>query len=85
MTTTAAETLSPSWDAARDVPFFRITARVFTPDFCLGASVLLAGNDEDPRAVDSGEGGTGTTTPATVDTAAPAGGDLVPVRVRRER
>lgn len=45
MTTPRVHTLPLSWDDARDTPFFRITARLFTPDFCLGASVLLAGND----------------------------------------
>ncbi|HWL35513.1 MAG TPA: hypothetical protein VNQ77_04915 [Frankiaceae bacterium] len=79
MTTTAAENLPSSWDAARDVPFFRITARVFSPDFCLGAGVLLAANDQDDTR------GSRTTTPATIDTAVHADRDLVPVRARRTR
>ena len=46
MTTTRVENLPTTWDDARDVPFFRITARLFSPEFCLGATVLLAGHDE---------------------------------------
>ena len=38
------------WDEARDIPFFRITSRLFTPEFCLGASVLLASYDDDTAA-----------------------------------
>lgn len=48
MTTSRTETVPATWDDARDVPFFRITQALFSPRFCLGASVLLAGNDDDP-------------------------------------
>jgi hypothetical protein len=47
MSTNRVETLPAIWDDARDIPFFRITARLFTPEFCLGASVLLASYDDD--------------------------------------
>ena len=46
MTSTQVHTLPLSWDDARDIPFFRITARLFPAEFCLGASVLLASNDD---------------------------------------
>ena len=46
MTTTRVE-LPAIWDDARDLPFFRITAGLFPPDFCLGATVLLASYDDD--------------------------------------
>ena len=54
MSTSRTETVPTTWDDARDVPFFRITAPLFSPGFCLGASVLLAGND-DNRAVLAGD------------------------------
>jgi hypothetical protein len=31
LTTTAVENLPAIWDDARDIPFLRITARLFTP------------------------------------------------------
>ena len=48
MSTSRTETVPAAWDDARDVPFFRITQWLFPPQFCLGASVLLAGNDDEP-------------------------------------
>ena len=50
MTNTAVENIPGIWDDARDIPFYRITARLFTPEFCLGASVLLANNDNKANA-----------------------------------
>lgn len=47
MTTTDLETIPSGWDDAWDVPFFRITAGLFSAAFCAGASVLLAANGED--------------------------------------
>ena len=47
MDTTAVENIPQRWDDARDVPFFRITADLFPPAFCMGASVLLASYDDD--------------------------------------
>jgi hypothetical protein len=47
MTSTAIENLPEIWDDVRDVPFFRITAQLFTPAFCLSASVLLASNGDE--------------------------------------
>ena len=47
MTSTALETLPTTWDDARDVPFFRITARLFSPQFCFRAGVRLGSNDTD--------------------------------------
>jgi hypothetical protein len=88
MTTTAVENVPESWDDARDIPFFRITARLFAPEFCLVASVLLAGYDDGP--VDTAQltptqHGSGTTDPADVDDRTQPERDLIPVRVRRAR
>ena len=57
MDTTAVETIPQRWDDARDVPFFRITADLFPPAFCMGSSVLLASYDDDApvRATVAGE------------------------------
>jgi hypothetical protein len=51
METSVLETIPSGWDDARDVPFFRITAGLFSADFCFGAGVLLAANDEDAGAL----------------------------------
>ena len=40
------ETIPSAWDVTVDLPFFRITANLFSAEFCLGASVLLAANDD---------------------------------------
>lgn len=86
-TTTAVETIPNTWDDARDIPFFRLTARLFTPAFSFGAGVLLASYD-DAAVASAGhagaERGTGTTA-AKVDTLSRPERDLVPVRVRRTR
>jgi len=42
------ETLPQSWDAVRDVDFFRITTRIFDAAFVAGASVLLGSYDDEP-------------------------------------
>ena len=47
MTTTCTETVPQTWNDEIDTPFFTITARIFAPDFCYGASVLLASYDDD--------------------------------------
>ena len=87
MTTSAVESIPAIWDDARDIPFFRITARLFTPEFCFGASVLLASNDDKVNAVQPtpAEYRTSTTTPAGFNTDARPERDLIPVRVRRIR
>ena len=69
MTSTAVENIPAIWDDARDIPFFRITARLFTPDFCLRAGLLLASDDDTTGAADHIH----------------AERDLLPVRVRRTR
>ncbi len=46
-TTVSPEALPLIWDDERDVPFFRITAELFSHDFVYGAGVLLASYDED--------------------------------------
>ena len=88
MTTIRVETLPTSWDDARDLPFFRITDRLFTPDFCFGAGVLLASYDDtlDEAATPVAAGRrTVTATPAsTHDHTQPERG-LLPVQVRRTR
>jgi hypothetical protein len=46
MTIPSTQTFPQDWDEARDIPFFRVTAGLFSPAFCFGAGVLLAGNDD---------------------------------------
>ena len=84
MTTTRVENVPAIWDDARDLPFFRITARLFSADVCLGASVLLASYDDDTAdAVQHASAGAGTA--AAVDTSTQSECAPVPVRVRRTR
>ena len=88
MTTTGIEHVPAIWDDARDTRFFRITAGLFTPEFCRGASILLAGYDDD--TTDTVEHtpaphGTSRTAPADVVDRTRPERDLVPVRVRRTR
>jgi hypothetical protein len=73
--TSAAGKLPTTWDDARDIVFFRITA-LFSLAFCLGAGVRLASNDD---TVDfaTPEPSNSTAVPTGVDV------DLTPVRVRR--
>ena len=82
MTTTRVETVPTIWDDARDLPFFGISARLFSADFCLGAGVLLASYDED--TVRHTPAGT-STAPAVLDAHAHNESAPVPVRVRRTR
>jgi hypothetical protein len=44
---TTIENLPQVWDDERDELFFRISALLFAPDFCYGASVLLASYDNE--------------------------------------
>ena len=69
MTTSAVENLPAIWDCARDIPFLRITARLFTLEFCLGASVLLVSYDGGPVDVQltPAQHRSSTTTPRGVD------------------
>lgn len=80
MTSTSTENLPATWDDARDIPFFRITAALFPPEFCFGASALLESYDASTERVQR--------TSTEHAAAHPAGdtqpvGDLIPVRVRR--
>ena len=45
---TSHESEAGTWDDARDARFFRITAQLFAPGFCAGATVLLASYDAEP-------------------------------------
>ena len=45
MTITRIENVPLTWDDPRDVPFFTLTAWLFSPDFSYGAGVLLASYD----------------------------------------
>ena len=88
MTIFAVEQLPAIWDDATDIPFFRITERMFAPEFCFGASVLLAGYDDD--AADAvqlrpAQHRSSTTVPLGVDTGTDPAPGLIPVRVRRTR
>jgi hypothetical protein len=87
MTTTRVETLPTRWDDASDVPFFRITERLFTPDFCSGASVLLASYDDSLGELDSpvAERRTVVATSAGTRTRTQTDHGPVPARVRRPR
>lgn len=53
MTTAGAEALPTEWNDDRDGAFFRITATLFPSAFVGGASVLLAGYDDDCESVAS--------------------------------
>ena len=79
MTSTSIENLPATWDDARDIPFFRITAALFTPEFCFGAGTLLESYDDttDPAQTRSAE----QAVHAASDNQPM--GDLIPVRVRR--
>ena len=46
MKTTQIETIPQDWNEERDLPFFRVSASLFSPAFCFGASVLLASYDD---------------------------------------
>ena len=89
MTTTPVESLPATWDDARDLPFFRITDRLFPADFCFGSSVLLASYDDDtPGTVDTPAATvqpTGTATAARPAVPTRPERDVVPARVRRPR
>ncbi len=88
MTTTRVETLPTSWDDARDLPFFRITDRLFSPDFCSGAGVLLASYDDTLGQADTPaapERRPVTATPATTNHHTQPERGLLPVQVRRTR
>ncbi len=84
MTSTSIENLPATWDDARDIPFFRITAALFTPEFCFGASALLGSYDDTTdfgQATRSQQGSSSVTSAAGSDNQ-PVG-ELIPVRVRR--
>jgi hypothetical protein len=90
MTTTRVATLPTSWDDARDLPFFRITDRLFPADFCFGAGVLLASYDDILDEAATPAAPERRTVPATPASAhdhthpQPERG-LLPVQVRRTR
>ena len=85
-TNTAVEQIPTTWDDTRDGDFFRITARIFTPAFCLGASVLFASNDHTVSGTQRTRPVSSTATPAGDDRSqAQAERELIPVQVRRTR
>jgi len=47
MNAVGIESIPTTWIDERDVPFFRITASLFDPEFTLGATVMLASYDAD--------------------------------------
>jgi hypothetical protein len=85
MTTPAVENLPAIGDDARDIPFFRTTAGLFTPEFCLGAAVLLVRYDGPVDTVQLTPAQPASSTTARVDTHTQPERDLIPVRVRRIR
>lgn len=72
MTATPIETIPTMWDDSRDGAFFRITARLFSCDFCFGASVLLASYDVDETTThtDSGAAPAGAARPGPASSGA---------------
>jgi hypothetical protein len=84
MTSAAIEKLPEIWDDVCDIPFFRIVARLFTLEFCVGASVLLASNrdDEDTAGFSVAED---STTPASAESHCQPARGVIPVPVRRNR
>ena len=74
MSTTRHESVPELWLEERDVPFFKLTARFFSPAFLAGASVLLASYDPDevPTSLNAGQQTVRTTSTqaATVATSA---------------
>lgn len=48
MSTSRTDILPTAWNHERDVTFFRITSRLFSSEYCLGATVLLATYDDEP-------------------------------------
>ena len=63
------ENIPQEWNDERDSQFFRITASLFPPAYCFGASVLLASYDLDDAFTGIGNTATpaATTRPATAD------------------
>jgi hypothetical protein len=84
MTSTAIENLPEIWDDVHDIPFFRIVAGLFTLEFCIGASFLLASNrsDEDTASFSVAEV---STTSANADSHPQPARGGIPVPVRRNR
>jgi hypothetical protein len=75
MTTNRIENVPLTWDDPRDVPFFAMTAWLFSPDFTYGAGVLLASYD--PAVKDDSE------CRVRAANLAPAATELVTVSTRR--
>ena len=53
MSTQTHESVPSTWVDERDLPFFRLTARLFSSAFVAGAGVLLASYDVDEPATGS--------------------------------
>lgn len=53
MSTQTHESIPSTWVDERDVPFFRLTARLFSSPFVAGAGVLLASYDVDEPSAGS--------------------------------
>ena len=70
MSTCRRQSAPGDWDDARDTGFFRITAGLFPPDVCLGATVLLASYDDEPAG------------PPSAPVPTPVGPSLAPQPVR---
>jgi hypothetical protein len=54
MSPAAIESIPTQWVDERDVPFFRVTASLFDPEFVLGGTVLLASYDTDAVFANAG-------------------------------
>jgi hypothetical protein len=76
-----SESIPQVWDDARDEAFFRLTAPLFEPAFCYGASVLLATYDADDAGIRTREA---TITAQVVPNCVQAPSENLPVRLTRD-
>lgn len=51
---TSFESVPDTWDDARDTAFFTVAARLFSPAFAAGSSVLLGSYDVEPQDAQAG-------------------------------
>lgn len=77
----STESIPQVWDDERDGQFFGITASLFTPAYCYGASVLLASYDpEDASTATAVTAAQAVTTPWPT----PIGTDVADLRARTQ-
>jgi hypothetical protein len=69
----STESIPQEWDDARDNEFFRMTARLFSPSYCCGASALLTSYDPDDAFTATAPAPTGPATAARTGNTRPSG------------